>query len=135
MIYITRKAHFNAAHKLYNPDWTEQQNREVFGKCASPNFHGHNFDLYVTVKGEPDPDTGFVMNSKTLGELMDRHIVEKVDHKNLNKDVDFMKDCIPTVENFIKAIWNELVPHIEGAQLHRIRLWETHKFFADYYGE
>ncbi len=135
MIYITRKAHFNAAHRLYNNKWTEEKNREVFGKCASPNWHGHNFDLFVTIKGQPDPETGFVMNSKKLGNIIKEHVVDQVDHRNLNKDVDFMADTIPTVENFITAIWDKLAPHIEGAQLYRLQLWETRKFYAEYYGE
>jgi 6-pyruvoyltetrahydropterin/6-carboxytetrahydropterin synthase len=135
MIYLTREVHFNSAHRLYNPDWSEEKNREVFGPCANPNGHGHNFNLYVTIKGAPDPDTGFLMNTQQLGEILDEQVVKQVDHKNLNKDVPFMEGIIPTMENFVKAIWDQLAPHIEGAELHRVRLWETHERYVDYYGE
>ena len=92
MVYLTRIEHFNAAHKLYNPNWTKEKNDEVFGKCANENWHGHNFELHVTIKGEPDPDTGFIFDAKKLGSLVKEKVVDKLDHRNLNMDVDFMKD-------------------------------------------
>jgi 6-pyruvoyltetrahydropterin/6-carboxytetrahydropterin synthase len=136
MVYLTRVEHFNAAHKLYNPDWTEEENREVFGKCSNANWHGHNYELHVTVKGEPHPETGFIFNAKTLGTLVKDVIIEKIDHRNLNMDVDFMKGKFTSAENLAIGIWNELQPHIEkeGATLHGIRLYETTKIYVEYFG-
>lgn len=136
MVYLTRVEHFNAAHKLYNEEWSEEKNLEVFGKCANPNWHGHNYELYVTVKGNPHPETGFVMNAKELGTLIKNEIVERVDHRNLNIDVDFMKGKFTSAENLAIGIWNELKPHIErlGAQLHYIKLQETPRIYVEYYG-
>ncbi len=136
MVYLTRVEHFNAAHKLYNEDWSEEKNLEVFGKCANPNWHGHNYELFVTIKGEPDPDTGFVFNAKTLGKLIQEVVVERVDHRNLNVDVDFMKGKFTSAENFAISIWNELKPFIEkeGAQLHCVKLNETPRIYVEYYG-
>lgn len=136
MVYLTRVEHFNAAHKLYNEDWSAEKNLEVFGKCANPNWHGHNYELYVTIKGEPHPETGFVFNAKELGELIKDIIVERVDHRNLNMDVDFMKGKFTSAENLAIGIWNELKPHIEksGATLHYIKLQETPRIYVEYYG-
>lgn len=136
MVYLTRVEHFNAAHKLYNPDWTEEENRDVFGKCSNANWHGHNYELHVTVKGEPHPETGFIFNAKTLGILIKDVIIEKIDHRNLNMDVDFMKGKFTSAENLAIGIWNELQPHIqnEGATLHGIRLYETTKIYVEYFG-
>jgi 6-pyruvoyltetrahydropterin/6-carboxytetrahydropterin synthase len=136
MVYLTRVEHFNAAHKLSNPDWTEEENREVFGKCSNANWHGHNYELHVTVKGEPHPQTGFIFNAKTLGILVKDVIIEKIDHRNLNMDVDFMKGKFTSAENLAIGIWNELQPHIEkeGATLHGIRLYETTKIYVEYFG-
>lgn len=134
MIYLTRRERFNAAHRLYNPKWTEEQNRDVFGKCANANWHGHNYELFVTVKGEPDPDTGFVVNAHTLSQTIQRVIIDKVDHSNLNLDVDFLRNTLPSTENFAKAIWHELAPHIAPTQLHCIKLCETENIYAEYYG-
>src|SRR6188474_899378 len=105
MIYITRREHFNAAHKLYNPNWTEEQNNEVFGKCANPNWHGHNYHLYVTVKGEVNPETGFLVDLKWLKKLINTYVIDEVDHRNLNLDVAFMKDKLASTENLAIAIW------------------------------
>lgn len=139
MIYITRKEHFNAAHKLYNPVWTKEKNEEVFGPCANEYFHGHNFELEVTVKGRPDPETGFVMDMKKLGDLTKTLVVDKVDHKNLNMDVDFMQGKMASCEIFIEEIWKILSPAIEkaapNARLHKLLLVETPKNFVEYYGE
>ncbi|MBZ0099931.1 MAG: 6-carboxytetrahydropterin synthase [Taibaiella sp.] len=136
MVYLTRVEHFNAAHKLYNEAWSEEKNIEVFGKCANPNWHGHNYELSVTIKGEPHPETGFIFNAKTLGDLIKNVIVEQVDHRNLNMDVEFMKGKFTSAENFAIAIWNELKPHIEreGAMLHHIKLQETPRIYVEYYG-
>ena len=135
MIFITRKEHFNAAHKLYNDTWSEAKNLEVFGKCANKNWHGHNYNLFVTVKGNPNPDTGFIMNVKELSDIIQKEVLEKLDHKNLNLDVDFMKDVLPSTENLAKAIWEQLDPHITECKLHCVKLWETDNIYAEYYGE
>ncbi len=135
MVYLTRRERFNAAHKLYNPAWTEAQNDEVFGKCANQNWHGHNYHLFVTVKGKPDPNTGFVMNAKELSNIIRASVIEKVDHRNLNLDVDFMQDILPSTENFVMAIWKELAPKIKNCQLHCIRLYETENIYVEYFGE
>lgn len=135
MVYITRIEHFNAAHKLYNPSWSREKNEEVFGKCANENWHGHNFELFVTLKGEPDPDTGFVYDVKKLSIIVQEHVIEKLDHKNLNVDVDFMKGKLCSIENLVIGIWNELVPHLPaGVELHCLKLSETPRIFVEYYG-
>ncbi|MBK8444377.1 MAG: 6-carboxytetrahydropterin synthase [Sphingobacteriales bacterium] len=135
MVYLTRRERFNAAHRLYNVKWSEEKNRAVFGKCANHNFHGHNYDLYVTVKGTPDPDTGFIVNAHWLGKIIKEQIIEPLDHSNLNTDVPFLKDIFPSTENVVIAIWKQLVPHLEGCQLHCIKLVETENIYAEYYGE
>ncbi|HMC99923.1 MAG TPA: 6-carboxytetrahydropterin synthase [Ferruginibacter sp.] len=136
MVYITRIEHFNAAHKLYNPDWSEEKNDEVYGRCANKNWHGHNFELYVTLKGEPDPSTGFVFDVKKLSIIVKEHVIERLDHKNLNVDVDFMKGKLCSIENLVTAIWNELEPHLPAeVQLHCLKLYETPRIFVEYYGD
>lgn len=137
MIYITRRERFNAAHKLYNDTWSVEKNDEVFGKCANTNWHGHNFNLIVTVKGEVNPETGFVMNLKDLSRMIRAEVTEKVDHKNLNLDVDFMKGKLPSTENLAIEFWKILAPLIaeKGAQLHYIKLIETENNYVEYYGE
>ncbi len=135
MVYITRIEHFNAAHKLFNPTWTKEKNEEVFGKCANENWHGHNFELYITLKGTPDPETGFVFDVKKLSIIVKEHVIEKLDHKNLNVDVDFMKGQICSIENLVVAIWNQLTPHLpESVQLHSLKLYETPRIFTEYFG-
>jgi 6-pyruvoyltetrahydropterin/6-carboxytetrahydropterin synthase len=136
MVYLTRVEHFNAAHKLYNESWTAEHNKEVYGKCANENWHGHNYELHVTIKGMPNPETGFIYNAKTLGTLINDVIVEQVDHRNLNLDVDFMKGKFTSAENFAMGIWNELKPHIEkdGVQLHCVKLIETPRIYVEYFG-
>ncbi len=135
-VYLTRRERFNAAHKLWVEHWSEEQNIEVFGKCSNKNWHGHNYDLYVTVKGAPDPDTGFIMNVKELGSIIKREVVDKLDHSNLNLDVDFIpKNLQPTTENLVILIWQQIAPHIKGAELHCVKLYETENIFAEYYGE
>jgi 6-pyruvoyltetrahydropterin/6-carboxytetrahydropterin synthase len=139
MIYVSRKEHFNAAHKLYNPSWSKEKNHEVFGPCANENWHGHNYDLIVTVGGTPDPDTGFVIDLKKLSDLIRQEVIEKVDHKNLNLDVDFMSGKMASTENLAIELWNILMPKISGiskfGRLHSIRLYETPRNYVDYLGE
>jgi len=135
MVYLTRKEHFNAAHRLFNAAWSEEKNEEVFGKCANSHFHGHNYDLYVTVKGAPDEQTGLIVNAKELSQLIRETVVDKLDHKNLNLQVPFLDGHIPSTENLAKAIWNELNPRITGCILHCVRLVETENIYAEYFGE
>ncbi|MBT6235308.1 MAG: 6-carboxytetrahydropterin synthase [Bacteroidetes bacterium] len=135
MVYVTRKVHFNGAHKLYNPKWSEEKNEEVFGKCANKNWHGHNFDMYVTVKGTPNEDTGFVMDLKKLKIILTDKIVSKLDHSNFNLDVDFLKDVMPSIENIVMKIWEQIVPELpDGVTLHCIKLYETENQYVEYYG-
>ncbi|SFW45132.1 6-pyruvoyl trahydropterin synthase family protein [Chitinophaga sancti] len=135
MIYLTRVENFNAAHKLSNPAWSKEKNKEVFGKCANENWHGHNYELHVTVKGEPDPETGFVFNAKTLGDLIEEYVVEEVDHRNLNIDVAFMAGKFTSAENLAIGIWEQLARHLpEGVQLHCVKLYETPRIYVEYYG-
>jgi len=139
MIYVSRKEHFNAAHKLYNDTWSKEKNEEVFGPCANPNWHGHNFELIVTVKGAPNPETGFVIDLKVLGDIVQKEIIDKVDHKNLNLDVPFMLNKLASCENLILEFWRILdyeITRVESnARLHRLRLYETPKNYVDYFGE
>ena len=136
MIYITRKESFNAAHKLSRSDWSLEKNNEVYGKCANPNWHGHNYQLYVTVKGEVNPETGFLVDLKWLKLIINEHVVDKIDHRNLNLDVDFMKDKLASTENLAIAIWDILLPLVQegGAELHCIKIYETENNFVDYFG-
>src|SRR5690606_13141880 len=123
MVYLTRSEHFNAAHKLYNPAWDHEKNEAAFGKCATENWHGHNYELLVTVKGDPHHDTGFVFDVKRLSTIIRDHVIEKVDHRNLNVDVPFMKGKMCSTENLAIAIWNELLPHLPAeVKLHCIKL-------------
>lgn len=139
IIHVCRKEHFNAAHRLYNPNWDQQKNREVFGPCANEHFHGHNFDLIITVKGEPDPDTGCVIDLKLLSCLIREHICEQVDHKNLNLDVPFLEGKMPSCETLVVEFWKildaELKKVTTRATLHCIELFETERNFVRFYGE
>jgi 6-pyruvoyltetrahydropterin/6-carboxytetrahydropterin synthase len=138
MIHVIRKEHFNAAHKLANPNWSDEKNKEVFGPCANENWHGHNYDLFVTVKGNVDTETGFVIDLKVLSTLIREHIITKVDHKNMNLDVPFMKGILPSTENIAIKFWEILEPLIQTeskAKLHCIKLVETERNFVEYYGE
>ena len=134
-VYITRVERFNAAHKLWVNDWSDEKNFEVFGKCSNKNWHGHNYRLEVTVKGTPDPVTGFVIDAKKLGDIMKREVTEKLDHMNLNLDVDFLKDIQPTSENLTIYIWKRLVGHLVTCDLYSVKLYETDTIFAEYRGE
>ena len=135
-IYITRRETFNAAHKLWREDWSEDKNREVFGKCSNQNWHGHNFVIFVTVKGIPNRETGFVINLKELSAILKREVVEELDHKNLNLDVPFMKGVLASTENMAIQIWNRIkIPiSIAGGELVKIKLVETENNFVEYYG-
>lgn len=135
MVYITRIEHFNAAHRLFNPNWTKEKNDEVFGKCANENWHGHNFELYVTLKGEPNSDTGFVFDVKKLSIIVQQHVIDKLDHKNLNLDVDFMAGKLCSIENLVIGIWEQLAPHLpKDVNLHSLKLYETPRIFVEYFG-
>jgi 6-pyruvoyltetrahydropterin/6-carboxytetrahydropterin synthase len=135
MIFLTRHEHFNAAHKLYNPSWTAEKNEEVFGKCANANWHGHNYDLMVTIKGEVDPDTGFLMDVKKLSTIINTYVCEPLDHRNLNMDVPFMKDILPSTENLAMKIWEQITPHLpSNVKLHCIKLYETPRIGVEYFG-
>jgi 6-pyruvoyltetrahydropterin/6-carboxytetrahydropterin synthase len=135
MVYLTRLEHFNAAHKLYNPNWTKEKNEEVFGVCANENWHGHNFELFVTVKGTPDADTGFLMDVKILSKIIKEHVIKKLDHKNLNLDVDFLAGKMCSTENLAIGIWNQILPHLpNGVQLHCVKLYETPRIYVEYFG-
>ena len=135
-VYIIRKEHFNAAHKLWRNDWSDEKNEEIFGKCANKNWHGHNFNLIVTVKGIPNPETGFVINLKDLSKIIKTEVVDIFDHKNLNLDVDCMKDILASTENMVIKIWEILEQPIlnAGGILAKIRLEETENNFVEYFG-
>ncbi len=135
MVYVTRKAHFAASHRLFNPGFTFERNQEVFDKCNNVNGHGHNYQLEVTVKGIPDPETGYVIDLRKLTRIIDEEILEKVDHKHLNFDVDFLLGVIPTMENIVVLFWQILEPKIGYGALHSIRLGESDNNLVDYYGE
>lgn len=137
MIYITRRERFNAAHKLFRPEWSNDENMEVFGKCSNPNWHGHNYELFVTVKGEINAKTGFVIDLKALKEIIKTQVTDKIDHKNVNLDVDFMNGKMASTEVLAVEIFNQLKPHIEaaGAQLHKIKLCETENNYVEFFGE
>lgn len=131
-VKVSRKEHFNAAHRLYNPAWPEDKNLEVFGKCANTNFHGHNYELVVSVAGEPDPQTGYVMDTKILSDIIKREIIDKFDHKNLNLDTPHFKKLNPTAENIARVIWDILRPHINPELDLKITLYETERNFVEY---
>lgn len=136
MVYLTRSEHFNAAHRVSNPKWSKEENEAVFGKCANENWHGHNYELFVTIKGNPDPDTGFIFDAKKLSRLVREHIIEALDHKNLNLDVPFMNGKLCSTENLAIGIWEQLVPLLPGnVTLHCIKLQETHSIYVEYFGE
>lgn len=137
MIYITRRERFNAAHRLFRNDFTDEQNMDVFGKCSNPNWHGHNYELFVTVKGDIDEKTGFLVNLKTLSEIIQQYVIIKLDHKNINIEVDFMKNKIASTENLAVGIWKELHQQISalGAELHCVKVVESENNFVEYFGD
>ena len=135
MVYLTRKAEFSAAHYYHNPEFTAEENQHIFGKCNNPHGHGHNYMLEVTVKGEVDRRSGFVVDLKQLKDIMNREVVDILDHRFLNQEVAEFKDLIPTTENLAISIWKRLETKLKQARLHRVRLYETSDLFVDYYGE
>jgi 6-pyruvoyltetrahydropterin/6-carboxytetrahydropterin synthase len=137
MIYITRRERFSAAHRMYREEWSDEENLRVFGKCSNPNWHGHNYILYVTVKGNQSEKLGFFININSLKKIIQEMIIEKIDHKNLNIEVDFMRGKIATTENLAIAVWNVLKPEVEkeGALLHCVKISETENNSIEYYGE
>ncbi len=134
MIYITRKLEFCASHRLFNPEYSDEKNAEIFGLCNNPNGHGHNYVMEVTVSGEIHPETGMVLDLKALKKLVNEEIILKVDHKNLNVDVPFLKDIIPTAENLAIQFWEVLESRLESGQLHEIKLYESERNFVIYRG-
>jgi 6-pyruvoyltetrahydropterin/6-carboxytetrahydropterin synthase len=137
MVYITRKERFNAAHRLFLPEYSDEENLRIFGKCSNPNWHGHNYTLFVTVKGGMNEKTGFVIDLKKLSEIINEKVIEIVDHKNINLEVPFMKGKLASTENLVIGIWNELKEDIQNqnAMLHCVRLEETENNIAEYFGE
>jgi 6-pyruvoyltetrahydropterin/6-carboxytetrahydropterin synthase len=134
VVHVTRRAHFNAAHRLHNPDFDEAWNREQFGHCNNPHWHGHNYVVEVTVKGEPHPETGYVIDLGELKRIVHEAIIAKCDHRNLNIEVDFLKGILPSTENLVIAFWNEIQPRLTAGTLHSVRLYETERNFAEYLG-
>jgi 6-pyruvoyltetrahydropterin/6-carboxytetrahydropterin synthase len=133
-VIATRRLRFNAAHRIHNPNLSDAENTRLFGKCNNPNWHGHNYTLEVSVSGEVDPVSGYVMDLGKLREIVEREVIDKVDHRNLNLEVDFLTGINPTSENIVVACWHAIVPHIAPARLHRLRLWETENNYVDYEG-
>jgi len=136
MVHITRRERFSAAHRLYREEWDDEKNLEIFGKCSYPNWHGHNYILYVTVKGQLNPETGFVVNIKRLSKIIKEKVISKIDHKNLNIDVDFMKGKLASTENLTIGIWEQIEPTINelGIELHCVKIEETENNFVEYFG-
>jgi len=136
-VFLTRRERFNAAHRMFRSDWSDEQNLDIYGKCSNPNWHGHNYTLFVTVKGELNPELGYVVNLKTISAIINQYVIEKIDHKNINLEVDFMKNRIPSSENLAIAIWEQLDPHILtlGVELHCVKIEETENNFVEYFGD
>jgi 6-pyruvoyltetrahydropterin/6-carboxytetrahydropterin synthase len=133
-VYITRQVHFNSAHRLFNPTKSQRWNEERYGRCTNPHWHGHNYVLEVTIRGEPDPETGYVMDLGELKRILNFAVVDKCDHRNLNDEVDFLRGINPSTENLVIAFWNQIEPHLKNGRLHQVRLYETPRNFADYRG-
>jgi len=134
-VYLTRRETFAAAHRLFKPELSDEENFKMFGKCSNPNWHGHNYTLEVTVFGDVNVDTGFVLDIKKLKEILHKYVISKVDHKNLNIDTEFMKDIIPTSENITIAIWGQLEDKLPGGKLYSVKLYETENNYFEYKGE
>ena len=133
-VFITRQVHFNSAHRLYNPAKSQRWNTEKYGLCTNPHWHGHNYVLEVTLRGRPDSETGYVMDLGELKRILNRAVVDKCDHRNLNEEVKFLRGINPSTENLVIAFWNEIAPHITAGQLHCVRLFETPRNYAEYFG-
>ena len=134
-VIVTRRLRFNAAHRVHNPELSDEENRRLFGKCNNPNWHGHNYVLEVSVAGDIDPRTGYVMDLSRLRDVVDREVIEHADHRNMNIDVDFMHGIIPTTENIVVAMWRVIEPAIAPARLTRLVLWETPNNYVEYDGK
>jgi 6-pyruvoyltetrahydropterin/6-carboxytetrahydropterin synthase len=134
-VTVIRRLHFNAAHRVHNPALSEEENKRLFGKCNNPNWHGHNYILDVSITGEPDPKTGYVIDLAVLKRIVEREVIDKVDHKNFNLEVDFMRDVIPTTENIVVQMWRVIQPAVAPARLTRLVLWETPNNYVEYSGE
>lgn len=134
-VYITRKAHFAAAHRLYNPNFSDEKNDELYGMCNNPLYHGHNYVLEVTVCGDPDPETGYLIDLKKLKEIIEEKIIKLVDHKNLNLEVEFLKGIIPTAENLAIAFWKQIENEIPSGKLYSIKVYESERNIVEYRGE
>jgi 6-pyruvoyltetrahydropterin/6-carboxytetrahydropterin synthase len=134
VVSITRQVHFNSAHRLYNPTKSQRWNEERYGLCTNPHWHGHNYVLEVTVRGEPDPETGYIMDLGDLKQILHEAVVDRCDHRNLNDEVPFLRGVIPSTENLVIAFWNEIAPRIKAGRLHCVRLYETPRNFAEYHG-
>ena len=135
MVYLTRRAHFSASHRLFNPAWSDERNQQIFGKCNNPNGHGHNYEIEVTVTGDPPKDTGMVIDLKKLADIIEEELIDRVDHKHMNLDVDFMKGTIPTAENMAIAFWELLKSKIHEGTLYSIKVYESTNNFVEYRGE
>ncbi|MCF8335433.1 MAG: 6-carboxytetrahydropterin synthase [Bacteroidales bacterium] len=135
--FVTRRERFSAAHRIFRKEWDTETNKEMFGLCSNPNWHGHNYELFVTVKGEIKPETGFVVNIKQLSKIIREYVIDKIDHKNMNTEVDFMEGRLASTENLAVAIWNELEQPVNrlGKKLHCIKIKETENNFVEYYGQ
>ncbi|MSU68425.1 MAG: 6-pyruvoyl tetrahydrobiopterin synthase [Opitutia bacterium] len=133
-VFITRQVHFNSAHRLHNPTKSQAWNTQQYGLCTNPHWHGHNYVLEVTLSGQPDPLTGYIVDLGELKRILHRAVVDKCDHRNLNADVDFLRDVIPSTENLVIAFWHEIEPHIKAGKLHCVRLYETPRNFVEFFG-
>ena len=133
-VFITRQVHFNSAHRLHNPTKSQAWNTRQYGLCTNPHWHGHNYVLEVTLRGQPDPVTGYIVDLGELKRILHVAVVDKCDHRNLNTDVDFLRDVIPSTENLVIAFWHEIEPHIKAGKLHCVRLYETPRNFAEFFG-
>ena len=137
MIFLTRREKFSAAHRMYKKEWSDSKNQEVFGDCSNPNWHGHNYILFVTVKGNINSETGYLVNLKTLGSIIRENVIQKIDHKNMNLEVDFMNGKVASSENLAVSIWEVLDPKVKtlGVELHKIKIKETENNFIEYFGK
>lgn len=133
-VYVTRRAHFNAAHRLHNPDFSQEWNEAQYGHCNNPFWHGHNYVIEVTVRGQPHPQTGYVIDLGELKQIVHEAVVKPCDHRNLNEQVEFLKGILPSTENLAIAFWNQIEPRITSGKLHSVRLYETDRNFAEYLG-
>lgn len=135
MIYVTRREIFSASHRIYNPELSDEENFKIYGKCSNPNGHGHNYTIEVTVAGEIDKDTGYLIDLSKLKKIIRENVINKLDHKNLNLDVEFLQNKIPTAENILIGIWNQLIDKIPNGKLYSIKLYETENNYVEYRGE